>query len=114
MELFPIFKPKDTAEPVSRAIFDDLPYRRSNGTPRHHTYQQFFTPDERSRLKAIPENDVTSEIQFLRVLLARSVARVPRTPHDKRRSPHPIKLHIDLISTFSRVAIVFGSMVCLH
>ena len=98
----------------SGPIYDDLPDWRPPGTPRHHIYQQYFTPSERRRLKAIPENDVTSEIQLLRVLLARSFAQVPHSPTDKKRAPLPLKLNIDLLSTFSRVAIVIGGLVGLH
>ena len=103
-------------EPIQRSgpIFDDIPWWRPPGTPKHHIYQQYFTPAEREKLKAIPENDVTSELQLLRVLLARSFAQVPRYPHDSKIAAIPLKLHTDLLSTFSRVAIVIVSLAGLH
>jgi hypothetical protein len=126
MELFPTFfggaesgsrhdsKPPRKRAPHSGPIFDDLPYWRPKGAPRHHIYQQYFTSAERRRLKALPENDVVSELQLLRVLLARSFSMVPRFPHDSKIAPLPIKLHIKLVKTFSRVALTIGSMVGLH
>jgi hypothetical protein len=119
MELFTPFsdtesKPPKKAKPRSGPIFDDLPYWRPKGTPSHHMYQQYFTPTERRRLKALPENDVTSELQLLRVLLARTFSMVPRFPHDSKISSLPIKFHIKLLNTFSRVALTIGGIVGLH
>jgi hypothetical protein len=118
MELFPPIDeskpPEPPAPPASKLIFDDLPYWRPQGEPRHHIYQGYFTPGERRRLKAIPEKDLTSEIQLLRVLLARCFAQVPRFPHDSKRAALPIKFQIQLVTVFSRAAIVIGSMISLH
>ena len=119
MELFTPFtesesKPPKKAKPRSGPVFDDLPYWRPKGTPRHNMYQKYFTPAERRRLKALPENDVVSELQLLRVLLARSFSMVPRFPHDSKIAPLPIKFHIKLLNTFSRVALTIGGMVGLH
>ncbi len=115
MELFPAFTESIPPKaPASKPIFDDLPNWRPPGAPKHHIYQQYFTPNERRRLKAIPENDLSSEIQLLRVLLARCFAQVPRFPHDSKKPALPMKLHIDLVMVFSRVAIVIGEMVGLQ
>jgi hypothetical protein len=107
-------EPPKEPTPCSGPIFDDVPWWRPPGAPKHHIYQQYFTPAERLRLEAIPENDVTSEIRLLRVLLARSFAQIPQSSHDKKRAPLPLKLHTDLLSTFSRVSIVIGGLVGLH
>jgi hypothetical protein len=118
MDLFTPFTksklPRKLVNKASKPIFDDLPNWRPKGTPRHHIFQQFFTPAERRRLKAIPENDVTSEIQLLRVLLARCFAMVPRYPNDSKIPALPIDLHIKFVNTFRQVAVVIGSMVTLQ
>lgn len=106
--------PPKEPPPYSGPIFDDVPNWCPPGAPKHHIYQQYFTEDERIKLKAIPEYDVTSELQLLRLLLARSFARVPQSTHDKKRAALSLKLHMDLLSTFSRVAIVIGSLVGLQ
>ena len=36
-----------------------------------HLYRKHFTPAECCALKAIPENDVASEVNFLRIMLVR-------------------------------------------
>jgi hypothetical protein len=79
-------EPPKEPTPCSGPIFDDVPWWRPPGAPKHHIYQQYFTPAERLRLEAIPENDVTSEIRLLRVL---SPVPSPRSlnPHTIRREP---------------------------
>ncbi len=118
MELFPPFtesvSPKLPPFPASKPKSDNLPQCRPPGAPNHHIYQQYFTSAERRRLKSISENDVSSEIQLLRILLARCFAQVPRFPHDSKKPALPMKLHIDLVTVFSRVAIVIGEMVGLQ
>ena len=79
----------------------------------HHIYEQYFTPDEISQLQALPTNDVTSEIQLLRILLARSFAQVPAGPTDARQ-PLALKFQYGLCTIFSRVVLVIAAMVALH
>ena len=111
MELFPPFF---TANEPIKTPASPSSYQHPPGKPGHHIYWHYFTPEERRKLKAIPEDDVTSEIQLLRVLLARCFAQVPRFPHDNKKSALPIKLQINFVRTFSRVAIVIGAMVGLQ
>jgi hypothetical protein len=108
----PPFIPDDA--PASGPIFTDLPNWQPEGSPKHHIYQQYFTPAERRMLDAVPPDDVTSEILLLRVLLARSFSQVPRTPASKKRPPITMKFNIDLLATFSRVGIVIGGLVALQ
>ena len=117
MELFTPFNESDPPiEPTSRSgpIFDDLPNWRPPGTPKPHIYQQYFTPSERRRLKILPENDVTSEILLLRVLLSRCFALVPRFPGDKKIAPLPLKLFTQMVTVFSRVALVIAGLAGLQ
>jgi hypothetical protein len=107
-------EPPKEPEQRSGPIFDDVPWWRPPGSPKHHIYQQYFTPAERRRLKAIPENDVTSEIQLLRVLLVRCFAMVPRFPHDSKIAPLSLKLHIEMVTVFAHVATVIGSLAGLQ
>ena len=78
-----------------------------------HIYEQYFTSDEIRMLQAIPENDVTSEIELLRVLLARSFAQIPSGPVDTKHPP-ALKFQFNLCTVFSRVAIVMAGLVALH
>ena len=102
-------------EPAARPTHSDRSGWQSSSRrkPRHHIYEQYFTPEERKMLAAIPENDVTSEINLLRVLLARSFALVPSGPTDKK-PPLSLKFQYDLVTTFSRVALVLAGLVALH
>ena len=102
--------------PGSRPFMDDtlewIP--PSQRTPKHHIYQQYFTDKESEMLKAVPENDVISEIYLLRVLLARAFAQLPgNKPNGKKTTP-TLKIDIELFSTFSRAAIVLAGLVALH
>jgi hypothetical protein len=81
---------------------------------KHHIYGQYFTPEERKMLAAIPENDLSSEINLLRVLLARSFALVPAGPASKIRHPLDLKFQYDLCTIFSRVTVVIAGLVALH
>ena len=82
--------------------------------PRHHIYEQYFTPRERRMLQAIPENDLTSEIRLLRVLLSRSFAQLLRSPADKKYLPQPFDFMVDICATFNRVVLVIADLVSLH
>jgi hypothetical protein len=79
----------------------------------HHIYEQYFTADEIRLLQTLPTNDVTSEIQLLRILLARSFAQVPAGPTDARQ-PLALKSQYGLCTLFSRVVLVIAAMVALH
>jgi hypothetical protein len=99
---------------IQSASFPDTLASPSKEDRKHHIYEQYFTPAEREMLAAIPENDLTGEIDLLRVMLARSFAQVPSGPDDKKHPPLPLKLMIDYFSTFCRVAIILARLVALH
>ena len=79
----------------------------------HHIYEQYFTPEDRRLLAAIPENDLTNEINLLRALLAQTFALVPSGPNDKKPSL-TLKFQYDLVTTFSRVTLILARLVALH
>jgi len=87
---------------------------RPPSPPRHHIYEQYFTPAERRMLQAIPENDLTNEIRLLRVLLSRSFAQLLRSPADKNYLPQPFDFMVEVCATFNRVVLVIADLVSLH
>ena len=99
---------------IQSASFNDIVPSPSKEERKHHIYEQYFTPAERDMLAAIPENDLSDEIDLLRLLLARSFAQVPSGPDDKKHPPLPLKLMIDFFTTFSSVAIIIARLVSLH
>jgi len=99
---------------IRSASFSDTFAPPSKEDRKHHIYEQYFTPAEREMLAAIPENDLSGEIDLLRVMLARSFAQVPSGPDDKKHPPLPLKLMIDYFTTFCRVAIILARLVALH
>ena len=99
---------------IRSASFSDTFAPPSKEDRKHHIYEQYFTPAECEMLAAIPENDLTGEIDLLRVMLARSFAQVPSGPDDKKHPPLPLKLMIDYFTTFCRVAIILARLVALH
>ena len=109
----PPFVPDDSPSD-SEPAFDDLSDWRPRKTPKKHIYQKYFTPAERRRLKAIPENNLKSEIYLLRATLARTFALLPRNDPKNKGTPHALKMDLELCSTFSRTAIVFASLVAFH
>ncbi len=71
-------------------------------------YRQYFTPAECAMLDATPPDDLTSEINLLRVLLARLLAAAQRT---RQLS---LDLHAKMLSAFSAAGIVIAALVRLQ
>ncbi len=71
-------------------------------------YRQYFTPAEIAMLDATPIDDLTSEINLLRVLLARLLETSQRL-HDLA-----LETHAKVLAAFSHAAIVLASLVRLQ
>lgn len=108
----PPFVPDDSPSD-SGPVFEDMPDWRpqSQRALKHHIYRHNFTPKERKMLAEIPENDVTSEIYLLRILLARNFEQLHRNPSKKDGLWASLNIDQDVFSTFSRAAIVLASLV---
>src|ERR1700690_40546 len=102
----PPFIPEDSPSD-SGAVNDDLSdwVPPSKRPPKNHIYRQYFTSKEWEMLKAIPENDVRSEIYLIRVLLARSFAQLPRNNSNHKKAAPGLELDFELFSTFSRATV---------
>jgi hypothetical protein len=70
-----------------------------------HLYRKHFTRAERRLLKAIPENDVTSEVNVLRVQLGRLI-----NSHGIS-SPADLKLQLDALRTAGEAASMIAGLV---
>ncbi len=72
-------------------------------------YRQYFTAEEIAMLDATPHDDLTSEINLLRVLLSRALAAATKHVRDLT-----LKQHAAILSTFSAAGIVIASLVRLQ
>ena len=68
-------------------------------------YRQYFTPDEIALLDATPRNDLTSEINLLRVLQARVLEAA------QRAKELTLKQHAAILAAFSRAGIALSRLV---
>jgi hypothetical protein len=111
----PPFIPDDSP-PDSGAVNDDLSdwIPPSKRPPKNHIYRQYFTSKECEMLKAVPENDVKSEIYLIRVLLARAFAQIPRSNSNHKASAPSLELNFELFSIFSRATVALAGLVTLH
>ena len=71
-------------------------------------YRRYFTRDECAMLDATPLDDVSSEIDLLRLLLARVLAAA------KRKRSLSLELHASMVSAFSAAGIVIAALVRLQ
>jgi hypothetical protein len=72
---------------------------------RPNLYRKYFTPAERRALAATPENDVTGEVNLLRIMLLRFLAAGAGAP-----PPADLKSHLESL----RVTSVGAAMIaCL-
>jgi hypothetical protein len=71
-------------------------------------YRRYFTSDECAMLDATPSDDLTSEIELLRLLLARVLAAA------KRKRSISLELHASMLSAFSAAGIVIAALVRLQ
>ena len=103
--------PSDSVAPI-----DDLPewVPPSKRPPKNHIYRQYFTSEECEMLKAVPENDVTSEIYLIRVLLARAFAQLPRNNSNHKKAAPGLDLDFEFYSTLSRATVSLAGLVALH
>ena len=65
-------------------------------------------------LKAVPENDVTSEIYLIRVLLARAFAQLPRNNSNHKKAAPGLELDFEFYSTLSCATVSLAGLVALH
>ena len=72
-------------------------------------YRQYFTPEEIAMLDATPLDDLTSEINLLRILLSRLLAAATR-----RLRQLTLKQHAAILATFSATGIALASLVRLQ
>jgi hypothetical protein len=107
-------QPKAKPTPSSESFSDDISDLRPAGTSKKHIYQQHFTPAERRNLKAVPENDISSEIFLLRHTLAGVFSQLVGNNTKNKKSPGTLKIDLEVCSTFSRAAIVLSSLVAFH
>jgi len=75
---------------------------------RNSIYRRFFSRAECEMLDATPVDDLTSEINLLRILLARVLASTQR-PRDRT-----IETQARILSAFSAAGIVIASLVRLQ
>jgi hypothetical protein len=61
-------------------------------------------------LDSIPAKSVSNEINLLRSMLAQSLFLIPHTPSAIKRHPLSLLFNIDLLRTFSKAAVVIGSL----
>jgi hypothetical protein len=98
----------NTSHPSSRLpIFDDPP-AASSSRPRPSLYRRYFTAAERERLDATPADDLTSEINLLRILLARTLAAA------QQARQLALETHARILSVFSATGIVLAGLVRLQ
>ena len=71
-------------------------------------YRRYFTAAECERLDATPADDLTSEINLLRILLARVLAA---TQHARQLA---LETHARILSAFSATGIVLAGLVRLQ
>jgi hypothetical protein len=110
----------DEPEPTPRPTYydhdndDDGDERpSSHRKKRYSIYEKYFTPEERKMLAAIPENDLSYEVNLLRALLVDTFALVPTGPKDKKPPLKP-SFHYDLHTTLSRVCVIITRLASLH
>jgi hypothetical protein len=78
-------------------------------SPAHNSlYRRYFTPLECAMLDATPPDDLTSEINLLRILLARVLAA---TQQARQRT---LELQANILSAFSHAGIVIASLARLQ
>ena len=111
----PPFIPEDSPSD-SVAVIDDMPdwIPPSKRPPKNHIYRQYFTSKECEMLKAVPENDVTSEIYLIRVLLARAFAQLPRHNSNHKKAAPGLELDFEFYSTLSCATVSLAGLVALH
>jgi hypothetical protein len=76
--------------------------------PRASLYRRYFTAAECELLDATPPDDLTSEINLLRILLARVLAAT------KRARKLALETHARVLSAFSAAGIVMAGLVHLQ
>ena len=111
----PPFIPDDSPSD-SVAVNDDLSewIPPSKRPPKNHIYRQYFTSKECEMLKAVPENDVTSEIYLIRALLARAFAQLPRNNSNHKVAAPALELDFEFYSTLSCATVSLAGLVALH
>ena len=111
----PPFIPDDSPSD-SVAVIDDTPewVPPSKRPPKNHIYRQYFTSKECEMLKAVPENDVTSEVYLIRVLLARAFAQLPGNRSTGKKDIPALEMSVELYSIFSRATVALAGLVALH
>ena len=107
----------DRQQSTSRPIdFDDDEDDEDELTPSQKMfgiYEEFFTPEERKQLAAIPENDLSYEINLLRSMLAETFIMFPTGPRDKQHPMAP-KFQYALITVCCRSFIILTRLAALH
>ena len=68
-------------------------------------YRQYFTPAEIARLDATPRDDLTSEINLLRVLFARVLAA------SQKAKELTLKQRAAIVTAFSRASLALARLV---
>ena len=68
-------------------------------------YRQYFTPAEIALLDATPRDDLTSEINLLRVLIARVLAA------SQKAKELTLKQHVAIVSAFSKAGMALARLV---
>ena len=71
-------------------------------------YRQYFTPTECEMLDATPVDDLSSEINLLRILITRVLAAWQRTRQIG------LEMHARILSTFSAAGLVLAGLVRLQ
>ena len=74
----------------------------------HNLYRQHFTPAERRALDLVPKNDLTGEVNLLRIMLRRFLAGQAGAP------PAGLKLHLDSLRVTSGGAAMVASLLRTH
>ena len=74
----------------------------------HNLYRQHFIPAERHALDLVPENDLTGEVNLLRIMLRRFLAGQAGAP------PADLKLHLDSLRVTSCGAAMVASLLRTH
>ncbi len=71
-------------------------------------YREYFTPEERRMLDATPRDDLTSEINLMRVLVARVLAA------SQQARDLALKQHAAMLAAFSSAGMVIARLVRLQ
>ncbi len=71
-------------------------------------YREYFTPEERKMLDATPRGDLTSEINLLRVLVARVLAA------SQQARDLALKQHAAMLAAFSAAGKTIARLVLLQ